>query len=355
MARPSIDPDVRRTVFQAAGPGEGIAPHPGLGPAAPLERRDGPAAWPQVQTSSCGGGETNTSRSVFPTVTVTVHEPAGVERRSSRLTAALPRPTGRHRATRDTGSRAFTGIAAACIGLGALFAVVAIARHGHAVQVGGGSQSSALAPLIGRHVSTPVGRPGPIDLPPPGGDAPRTQPLLTEWVVDADLLGSRQFVATFDSEAPLVVAYIARNGLPSDRLGFGFLDPGEPVQTNQMLLAAEVGDPATIVVQRPGGLINLPRARPGQDRAIVILTDDPAAWSQDIPSGPVPALPPARRHAPMTRWFVIGVETGGGPQADPAITGSDEPQTLVVDDSARGDMARALARVFVDATGGSWS
>lgn len=203
-----------------------------------------------------------------------------------------------------------------------------------------------------RHVPT---RPVPIVLPPPLGDAPRAQPLLTEWVIDSALLGNRAFMAAIREEAPLVVSYLRRYGLRADRLGFGLSAPGLFIRADQGLLAHEIADPKDLATLRPATAITLPVAPMRTDRAIVVITANPRAWLAVLPSGQVPPAPRAGRHPSQARFYVISVASGSGAQSYAAFHNNGEPRELVVDPRIRGELARALARVFVDATGVLWS
>jgi hypothetical protein len=196
---------------------------------------------------------------------------------------------------------------------------------------------------------------GPIDLPPPTGTARRTQPLTTEWVIDPSLVDDPAFVTAFRSEAPVAIRYLASYALPSDRLGFSPPAPGLPVVTQQATLSTQVNDPVSLTTGAPSTTIDLPPPTARRDRAIVVLTADPQAWTMDIPQGPVPAPPTAQPHPPQTRWYIIVVDAGSGPHTDIGLPGRSEPQTLRIDPDVRGDLARALARVFVSATGAGWS
>jgi hypothetical protein len=191
-------------------------------------------------------------------------------------------------------------------------------------------------------------------LPPPFGDARRTQPLLTEWVIDPGLLADPAFVSAFEDEAPVALRYLVTYGLKADRLGFAPASPGLREIADESALQGQLTDPTLLTSAVPSTPIDLPAPAAHHDRAIVVVTADPAAWAQAIPTAPIPPPATAGTHRSETRWFIVDVTPDSGAHSDATLGGTNEPQTLVVDPSVRGDLARALARVFVDATGATW-
>ena len=244
------------------------------------------------------------------------------------------------------------GRIAAVVGTGIL--LFALADHHHHPASEATSAAPAHASIPRKTPRTGHG-PGRFTLPPPLGDARRTQPLLTEWVLDSDVLADPAFVSAFESEAPVALRYLATYALRADRLGFVPAALGSPVMADQTELGAQLADPTLLTTAATSAPIVLPAPAPHRDRAIVIVTADPAAWAQAIPAGPIPAPATVGAHRSKTRWFVLDVVPGSGPHTDATLAGAGEPQRLTVDPRSLGDLARALARVFVDATGALWS
>jgi hypothetical protein len=125
--------------------------------------------------------------------------------------------------------------------------------------------------------------------------------------------------------------------------------------TQEATLLTQVNDPVSLPTVAATTTIDLPPPTARRDRAIVVLTADPQAWTMAIPPGPVPGPPTAQPHPSQTRWYVIDVDAATGPHSDISLPSRSEPQTLTIDPDVRGDLARALARVFVSATGAGWS
>ena len=194
---------------------------------------------------------------------------------------------------------------------------------------------------------------GPITLPSPEGNATRTVPLDTIWIVDKTL--PKADLTTISQEAPADIAYLTRFSIPGDRLGFTLQPQAlEPIRTHAAGLAAMVSHPAGILIAEPGQPIHLPPVTPGHDRAIIIITTNPARWLDNMPTGPTPPRPTSQARPGQSRTYILDLKPGSGPRADPLTPSRTQPQQLTADPRVHGGLARALARAFVDATGATW-
>jgi hypothetical protein len=325
------------------GPQPRGRPHPGL---PNTTRLGGWFAGRAVRTTS--ERDRPMSHSVFPTVEIRDHVGE-----SEAAPASAP-SGGRGTRLRSTSA---TSIPALCAVVGAVVILIAAAHgYGHSPPVSRqvGNVTGALA-VPAHHVGGGQESLEPILLPAPIGNARRTQPLQTEWVVDSNLLADPAFARAFGAESPVAIAYLARYSLPGDRLGFSPTDVGLPVGADRTALIARADELPTVVTGLPNEpiVLALPEAR--RDRAIVIVTADPVAWESVIPNGPIPARVTAGAHNSETRWYVVDIAAGTSSQLADSLAGNQEPQTLAVDPAVRGDLARAFARAFVDATGAVWS
>jgi hypothetical protein len=251
-----------------------------------------------------------------------------------------------------------TGLWPAIIGLLAVVAVLilAAAHHGGAPESGTGRAAAGAASTAGAapgplaHGRTGL---GPIRLPAPLGNAVRTVPLETIWIVDAKL--PQPDLAAFSREAPSAVAYLADYALLRDELGFA-LDPRalERVRTHVADLADTAAHPERIVTAEPGEPLHLPLPARGYDLAVVVITTRPASWLQNMPAGPTPPPPISGSRSGQARTYIVGFRPGAGLRADPLTPSDTQPQQLIADPDVRGGLARALARAFVDAIGAIW-
>ncbi len=322
------------------------APVPGLCGVASVDEAVSPDGWPAAAGTPRPSAQSPSSRSVYPNLRVVEEsEPTAVP-----PGGAKPPKRGKGGRTGWSPSGVRAGLLTVAALVGGIWLIDAAGRHHHhaatAVPAPGVPAQNSSANPAGGGLA-------PITLPPPIGVAPRTQPLTVEWVIDTSLPADPTFTSTLATEVPVDLSYMAAHSLAADRLGFAPADPGQPL--GDQAAAAEVAAPETVAMSPPAAPISLPPDQPGRDRAIVIVTDQPAAWSAAVPASPVPPTPTSGAHPPETRWYVVQVAPGSGAHADQTVPTESEPQTLTADPSVRGDLARALARVFVDATGASWS
>ncbi|MCP4304734.1 MAG: hypothetical protein GY788_07625 [bacterium] len=143
---------------------------------------------------------------------------------------------------------------------------------------------------------------GPINLPPPWGNAPRTDPVSIVWIVDPELATASTTATQGYDELLAAGTYLDRYRIDGDRF---------------LLVAA------------------------GPDAASEAL-----AFSQD----PASLVASKDRH-------VVGVGAEGLPilgsgVSSERVPASGDPATLL---STRGELAEALARHYVAATGAGWS
>jgi hypothetical protein len=239
-----------------------------------------------------------------------------------------------------------------------LVALVLLVSHhgGHAaagVPVGAGGQIPAGG--AARPGSLPVHHGGlsPISLPGPEGNALRTIPLDTVWIIDKNLPAAD--LTAISREAPVDVTYLATYSLPDDELGFALPSSAlENIREHEGELAATVAQPGNILVAEPGHPIHLPPITRGHDRAIVIITTNPSQWLKYLPTGPTPAALTTHSRPGQTRTYILDLLPGSGWHADPLTHSITQPGELTADPTLRGSTALALARVFVDATGAIW-
>jgi hypothetical protein len=226
------------------------------------------------------------------------------------------------------------------------------AAPGEAAPAGGARPAPAQGGAAHPAVHAPA-RPAGFTLPGPLGDAPRTVPLDTIWVIDSALPpGDLRDLAR---QAPADMAYLARYSLPGDELGFSRDQRHlHHVAARESWLARTAARPSLVLSALPAGLVRLPPVPAGHDREIVVITNRPAAWLRVLPPGPVPPRPATRSRPGQSRLYIIGLAPGAGYQADPLSAGPGQPQRLTADPAVPGAIARAIARAFVDATGAGW-
>jgi hypothetical protein len=190
-------------------------------------------------------------------------------------------------------------------------------------------------------------------LPSPEGNAGRSVPLDTIWIIDNTLPPAG--LTTISREAPADVAYLARFSLPGDRLGFALQPQAlERIRTGQAGLTATVTHPAAVLTAEPSQPVHLPPVAPGHDRAIIVITSNPAPWLDNLPSGPTPPRPTAGSRSGQSRTYILDLQPASGLRTDPLSTSNTQPQQLTADPLVNGGLALALARAFVDATGAIW-
>ncbi len=337
----------------AVAPHAPVAPHPPVRPGAPPAPHDPLAG----------------DIAIAPVVSYVAVDPPPPQ------TAGQPRPAGlRARAGRAPGPARALALAGLCCLF--LLLLLALALHhqsgGAPAQSApapggaapGGAAPGGAAPAGGARPAPARGgaahpaahgaaRPAGFTLPGPLGDAPRTVPLDTIWVIDSALPpGDLRAVAR---QAPADVAYLARYSLPGDELGFSRDQRHlRHVAARESWLARTAARPALILSALPGGLVRLPPVPQGHDREIVVITTRPAAWLRVLPAGPVPPRPTTRPRPGQSRLYIIGLAPGAGYQADPLSAGPGQPQRLTADPAVPGAIARGIARAFVDATGARW-
>jgi hypothetical protein len=273
------------------------------------------------------------------------------------LPSSPAKPGGRGAHYRGVRRRSLLGVVLAL--LGAILALfLGIAHHsGHpagSVSAGDGRQPPGRAPAVpGSLRAHHGGGPRPITLPGPEGDAARTIPLDTIWVIDETLPAADQ--AALSREAPVDVTYLATYSLPGDRLAFTLRPKAlKNIEAHESSLSVTAAHPAEVLAAEPSRPLHLPPVAAGHDRAIVIITTRPARWRKDLPSGPTPPAPTPRSRPGKTFTYILRLRPGSGRHADPFTSSDIQPQQLTADPMVRGDIARALARAFVNATGAIW-
>jgi hypothetical protein len=275
-----------------------------------------------------------------------------------------PLPTGTAAGTRHQAGPRHQAVTRSGF-LGALLALLAIAvalvlvvgHHGGHAAAGVPADAGGQLPV--GHAARPRPLPadhgglGPITLPGPEGNAPRTIPLDTVWIIDKNLPAADLTVVS--REAPVDVTYLATYSLPEDELGFAFQSSAlENIREHEGELTAAVARPVNILVAEPGQPIHLPPVTRGHNRAIVIITTDPSRWLNYLPTGPTPAAPTTHSRPGQSRTYVLDLVPSSGWHADPLTPSITQPQELIADPTLRGSTALALARAFVDATGAIW-
>jgi hypothetical protein len=196
----------------------------------------------------------------------------------------------------------------------------------------------------------------PILLPPPAGNALRTRPLDTVWILDPGLARQGTTRSAFASEAPIAVAYLARYSLPNDEFALAGSTPLNPIRTIVADSAALFARPISTQAGPAQAIAAAERqvdAFPRYDHAIVVLTDNPARWIGLLPVGPAPSS--QRDRAAITRSYLIAIRPGSGALPETPAAPGPSPESLSVDPETRGRLAEALARVFVDSINARWT
>ena len=176
-----------------------------------------------------------------------------------------------------------------------------------------------------------------IDLPPPGGDRPRTRPLQTTILITPDVLDDGGFASTVAEELPVVIDYLEQHGLVGDGLTF------EADATPRRV--SGTGDELRIVAAAPPTTERAPdevlaaleeqrRPFPDDDHALFVVTTDPRPWARALPADRGdPHGPPDRAPASRARLIVPGHD---------------------FDPDQHGDLAATLAQQWVHAYGGRY-
>lgn len=194
---------------------------------------------------------------------------------------------------------------------------------------------------------------GPINLPAPLGDAPRKVPLATVWIIASDLPSAD--LTAISREMPFAVRYLVRYSLPGDELWFKLRRSAlRPVERDEAALAAAAARPRLLLTAAGSGAIRLPAPPARHDLAIVVITATPSIWSARLPADRTPPRPTTSSRPDQTRLYIVTLAPGTGSPANPLTPSAMQPQRAVSDPRSRGSIARALARIFVDATGADW-
>lgn len=207
---------------------------------------------------------------------------------------------------------------------------------------GPGASTRALAPIV---------------LPAPTGSAPRVRPLQVEVIIAPEVMADAATATTVRGELPVLVNYMASYGIVGDGLTIG---PGSPalLSTDHDRLAAAAATPVAVTAAAPDAVARaVADLAPFEqdDRAVIVLTEQPAVWSPLVPSAPAPdpALTPERRPAAL-RGLVVDIQPDSGATRSLPNGPHPYPQMLTADPTIRGAIAESLARAWVDSYGGEW-
>lgn len=196
----------------------------------------------------------------------------------------------------------------------------------------------------------------PIDLPPPFGTVSRVRPMQTVLLIDPIVPGSFANRAAFVDEIQAATGYMESYSIIGDGIAVGDSEVHR-FSTAGQAIGGLVSNPPVAHGDREAWMRSTAdqlAAFPDDDRLVLVITPEPAAWTRLASPSPARdlSLPPVDRQ-PTDRTFVIDVSAGS------SASGLSEPphaspSTLPASPTTRGSLAEAIAQAWVAGYDGSW-
>lgn len=202
-----------------------------------------------------------------------------------------------------------------------------------------------------------------IHLLPPVGDSPRTRPLQTLWIIAEDAVDDESAAAAVAHETRAAVAHMSRWAAPGDGLAISE-HRLRRLRADVEILVPQASEPVTRRLEDGAAIAEAESALAAHadDHTAIVVVADADSGPASAAAAAFDRHPPARGAAtpravdddsPTHARSVVSLGSGTG---RPASLDSDEPlpSRLTVDIQQRGQLAEALARIYVETYGGGW-